>query len=439
MIFLLRFFPHSYLHISIFSHRALFVFYRTNMKKRCCFPILLLCLSLCCLSLIGCGKKVVQRPAPAAPVVVVDKVVEKEIQLHINTTGHTEASQYVSIPARVVGFLQEIKFVPGEMVKEGQPLFLIEQADYIAELNAAESQRKVNEAKAMLSKANLDRNQLLRESKTISEEEYQSTLADYQIALAQIEVSKATIDRAKLNLSYTEINSPLGGKTGPNRVDQGNLVGPGSEKIVLATVAKLDPLFVYFDVSDSDFNAFMLEYQKNKEEAKQRGEPIVEDEKEMNAPFNITILSSTSVIGEVQNTYNGTIKLVDNTIDRSTGTITLRGEVPNPDFLIFPGQICRVQIPYGKGGKAAKEQSILIREEALNSDLNTKYVLLVDKDNIVRRRNIKIGPLLGDRMRVVLSGLQSGETYIYEGIQRARIDDPVKPMSGEEYEKMTGQ
>ncbi|MGL6227233.1 MAG: efflux RND transporter periplasmic adaptor subunit [Thermoguttaceae bacterium] len=411
------------------------------MKKRCCFPDLLLCLCfcLCCFTLIGCGKKVVQRPAPAAPVVVVDKVVEKEIQLHINTTGHTEASQYVSVPARVVGFLQAIQFVPGEMVKEGQPLFLIEQADYIAALNSEEAQLKVNEAKAMLDKANLDRNQQLRESKTISEEEYQSTLADYQIALAQIDVSKAAIDRAKLNLSYTQINSPIGGKTGPNLVDQGNLVGPGSEKIVLATVAKLDPLFVYFDVSDADFNAFMLEYQKNKEEAKQRGEPIAEDEKEMHAPFSITILSSTSVIGEVQNTYNGTIKLVDNTIDRSTGTITLRGEVPNPDFLIFPGQICRVQIPYGKGGKAAKEQSILIREEAINSDLNTKYVLLVDKDNIVRRRNIKIGPLLDDRMRVVLSGLKPGETYIYEGIQRARIDDPVKPMSGEEYEKMTGQ
>ncbi len=476
-----------------------------------------LLVSVLLFSFSGCAKKQAERAAPPPPEVIVDQSYTRDVQLYVHTQGYTKASQQVSIPARVTGFLREINFEPGDFVQEGQPLFQIESDDYVATLNAAEAQLKVDIAKEALAKSNLERSKKLFEAKTAPLEDYQTSLAIHQETIAQIDKSQSVIDRAKLNLGYTKIDAPIGGKTGPNLIDQGNLVGPGSGRTELVTIAKMDPIHVYFDVSDSTFNEFIqkirldenrqkrldrlhkewsaTEHPKSRKSAAAAKTTEVvrdvstiavshtaaaEEPESASAPFGIRPLNqaatppeapaapeapaptataagenqtkvqmldeenlvgltfSIAVLGNAESdeasfAYEGNITLSDNEIDQSTGTIILRGEIANPNYEIYPGQICRVRIP-----SEMIPQAVLVREEAINSDLNTKFLLLVDKDGVVRRRNIRIGDLIHGKERVVLAGLKPGETYIYQGIQKAKIDEKVVPMTREEFDKKHG-
>jgi multidrug efflux pump subunit AcrA (membrane-fusion protein) len=184
---------------------------------------------------------------------------------------------------------------------------------------------------------------------------------------------------------------------------------------------------VEFDISDADFNAI----QQNAKKVSQADNLSISPEGQgFSGKFSIAIMRGPDASADGGFDYEGTLLLTDNTLDASTGTILLRGEIPNPDYRIFPEQICRVRIP-----AELIPNAVLVREEALNSDLNTKFLLVVDKDYTVRRRNVKIGELVNNRMRVILAGLRPGETYIYQGLQRARIDEKVVPLTQEEYDK----
>ena len=374
--------------------------------------------AVCALSLAlpGCSSKPQERPEPPPADVIVEQSISQDVQLYIRSQGETRASQFVSVPARVSGFLKEIKFKPGDVVKEGQQLFQIEPDDYIAALEALEAELKVNQAKEALARSNFERAKKLFESKTIAPEDFQTQTALLQEALGNIDRTKAAITRAKLNLSYTSIVSPVTGKTGPNPIDLGNLVGPGSSQ-ELITVAQMDPIHVYFDIPESHFNVIQEKAQREKTDAVEAS----------GGDFSISLIAKPDEDRGFD--YHGKIQLTDNTLDLSTGTIILRGEISNPDYHIFPGQICRIRIPAEHFPDA-----VLVREEAINSDLNTKFLLLVDKEGVVRRRNVKIGSVFGG-MRVILAGLKAGETYIYQGVQKARIDEKVNPMSEAEYAK----
>ena len=394
------------------------------MTRRLFYGTLTVVLCFCVLMACGCSLSPQGQPTPPAAEVVVDQSITQDVQLYIRVYGNTESSQFVTIPARVTGFLKEIHFQPGELVQEGQPLFQIEPDDYKAALESLEAELKINIAKELLARANFERAQELIEKRTISPQEFQTFAAQLQEALGNIDKTKASITRAQLNLSYTDIRSPVTGKTGPDKVHLGNLVGPGT---TLITVAKLDPIHVYFDISDAHFNAI----QKNAKKVTQADSSSVSPEGQgFSGKFSIAFISGPDVSADEGFDHEGTIQLTDNEIDPSTGTLILRGEVSNPDYRIFPGRICRVRIP-----TELISDAVLVREEAINSDLNTKFLLVVDKDNVVRRRNVKIGELVNGRMRVILIGLKPGETYIYQGIQRAKIDEKVVPLTKAEYEK----
>ncbi|MGL6196250.1 MAG: efflux RND transporter periplasmic adaptor subunit [Thermoguttaceae bacterium] len=391
-----------------------------------------------------------KRPEMPPAVVVVDVSETRDVQLYIETHGLAKSSQEVDIPARVTGILEQIKFKPGDIVQEGQPLFVIEQTDYIATLKSVEAQLESNIASEILAKANLKRAKDLFDSQTISPEEYQTNLANYQQTVAAIKQAEAAIDKAKLNLSYTTINSPVLGKTGPNLVDIGNLVGPGSSNITLINVAKMDPLFVYFDISDADFNAMQARMYKERTKIYDSHNPTAEERKfdnpNTNSPqvlnvdvspegrgvgtrFLVSVLDNPKN-GETPYPHEGTIELVNNTLEPLVGKITLRGILPNPDYMIFPEQTCWIRIP-----TEMLPGAVIVRETAINSNLNSKFVLLVDENNIVRSQDVKLGPLLDDGMRVILKGMKPGMRYIYEGVQKARVDSEVEPLTKEEYDE----
>jgi len=433
---------------------------------------------LCCLSLLflsGCTNKGGggpggAKPGATPPEVIVASVGKDDVQLYIYTEGHTVPSNLVEIRARVSGYLEQLFFEPGALVKEGDRLVLIEQATYQAALDAAEAELISRKAQAALAEANLGRSKVLLERGTISTEEFQTQKANYDIALAAIELAKASVRNAELNLQYTDMRSPITGKTTKNLVDIGNYVSPTGANAVLLAVAQLDPMYVEFKISDRQFSdlkdriGFREAFDRAVNPSEDSDDDDDDDERPLaitGTPIDVSLMTGVNVLNFNFNVPGKIIASVDNRIDFNTGQITLRAEVQNPrlrtkdarDYMIYPFQICRVRIPY-----ELVKDAVLIREEAILTDLDTKYVLVVEKGmfqpkdasgkpllgedgkpippyetDIVHRRDIKIGRLLDSQMRIVLYGVQPGETYIVQGVQRVRIGMEVTPTTLEDY------
>ena|GEM_PF-698603 len=447
---------------------------------------------LCCLLLpflSGCGKKAGAGGPPggtAAPLaeVIVDSVGQEDVQIYIVADAVTVPSNQVMIRARVGGFLEELFFKPGAIVRKGDRLALIEQASYQIALSLAEAELANSEAQASLARANLERQKILLEQRAGTAEDVQTQQAAYDMACARVEMAHANIRRAKLDLEYTDIRAPITGKTTKNLVDIGNYVNPTGLQALLLGITQLDPMYVEFKLNDRQFidlkdrlgfreafqeapdvevsnteisNMEPLNSAEGEQPEERTGRPVALT----GIPIDVSLMTGVDVFSFDFNIPGKIVALVDNQINFSTANITIRAEVANPllntddaeDYMIYPGQVGRVRIPY-----EVVEDAILIREEAILTDLDTKYVLVVtkemrqDKDragnpvmdedgnerpprevHTVTRRDIQLGRLLDSQMRIVRSGLQPGESYIVHGVQRVRIGTEVQPTTLEDY------
>ena len=371
--------------------------------------------------LTGCYK-VPQLPPEVVPQVEVAQVESRDVQLYSLATGYTDASNSVDVVARVEGFLQEAYFVEANVVEKDAPLFLIEQQNYQARYESAVANLEVLKAKAQLTEADLARAKLLIEQKSISDQDYQTSFAANEQAKASVKVGEADVNMAKINLDYTKINAPIRGMINRKAADVGNYVGPGSAHTILTTIKSLNPLYVYLDITDVQFNALMNHL------AKARGDgtepttaPLLVDAGKAPLSFEMAIAGDIVAKGLPDYKYKGTINYIDNTIGRDVGKITFRGEMENPDYHVFPGQICSIRIPY-----AVAKDALVIREAAILTDLSDKYVLVVGEGDIVTRRTIQLGDLIDAEHRIAQSGLKAGEKYIVNGLQKAKIGKPVK-------------
>ena len=234
-----------------------------------------------------------------------------------------------------------------------------------------------------------------------TEKEVQDRRTDRALAAASLKSAQAADDKARLDLDYTEVKSPIAGRVSRNLVDVRNLVGAG-EKTLLTTVVQMDPMLVYFNVSER-FLMHRLAEISHGERRKPRSRFWVRLAHEEGYP------------------HQGTLDFINNTVDAATGTLLVRGEVPNDDGLLFPGAFVRVRLSAG-----TRENAVLVSERALGTDLGGKYLLIVGKDDIVEHRPVTIGGLL-DGMRVIEDGLTGDERYIINGLQRARPGLPVNP------------
>ena len=447
----------------------------------------------------GCGKQqaigspgMVGGGMPKTEVIV-DTVISEDVQLYMYVRGQMQPYKEVEIHARISGYLEGLFFRSGGIVKEGDRLALIEQDQYEVALDAAKAELEVSKARAALAKANLTRAQELVKTKTVSEEEYQSKQAEYEMAVATVELGKASVRKAELDLGYTDIVAPIPGKMTKNLVDVGNYINPGSESATLLRIAQMDPIYVDFEISDrqladlkermgfrSSFNHAVQNLDKpvqtasyapngtgtEKKEKVAQLLPSLNDNQENTELGRIDVsLTTASDVFTADFPLTGRlVALVDNKINRETGQITLRGELRNPllnvngneDYLLYAGQICRVRIPY-----ETVKDAVLVHEEAILTDLDTKYVLIVKKEMytpkdpfgrpmvnpatgqeippteeyVVHRRDVKLGNLLDTQQRIILNGLKKGETYIVKGVQRARIGTPVNMVTLEEFNK----
>ena len=373
------------------------------------------------------------------PEVIVESVLVRDVQAYIDETSLTDAYEFVEIPARVSGVLQEIRYAAGDIVAVGAPLFLIQQEQYQAELKSTEGALASMEAQLNLMEANLSRIQRTFDQGASTKEDLDTATAQRDEAAAAVIQAKAALNIAELNLSYTDIRSPIMGKVDPSVYSTGNLVGPGGNKAILTTVSGMDPIFVKFDISDAQFNsirAYAREHHapvmeegilQQLQEARESGAEVTVQEEgalsrleEFQIPFEMSLIVG-SAPGSGEYPYKGIIETAYNTIDPSTGTITVRGKIPNADYAVFPGQICRVRIPIWKTPDA-----VLVRQEAIGTDLTQRYVYVIDEESVAHRRGVELGAIQPDGTRVVTKGLEKGERYIVSGIQRVRDGSQVK-------------
>jgi len=323
------------------------------------------------------------------PTVVVAKPRLQTITEYYEFIGTTAAIEEVEIRARVQGYLQKLCFVDGADIQKGDILFEIEPESFQAQRDRSYALLKSSEAELVRTELDLRRVQEAVKTNAVSQQQVTTQKAERDKAQALVMANKAALAETELILSYTRIHSPIEGRISRRLVDVGNLVG-ANEQTLLATVVKLQPIYVNFDVSER----FLLEkLEKN------------------SVSYQSTLKFHVGLQHESGYPHEGILNYVDNTVDAGTGTILLRGELPNADKKILPGMYVRVKVPVGEQADA-----VLINEKALATDIGGKYLLLVDQDSRVERRPVQIGRQVGS-MRVITSGLTADDTYILKGLQ----------------------
>jgi RND family efflux transporter MFP subunit len=351
----------------------------------------------------GCREAPAVAPPPPPEVTVATPEV-RDVTVFEEFVGTTEAFRSVEIRARVQGFLDRMAFEPSSFVQRGQLLFVIEPAPYEAQRDRAAANLKSAQAALRRAESDLDRLEQAVRTNAVSQQEVTRARAERDQASAALLEAQAALTNAEIQLGYTRLVSPIDGLVSRNYVDVGNLVGVG-EPTLLTTVRRIDPIYAYFEVSER-FVARALQQQGG-----HRDPDELEDTK------------ATLLLEETGLEIEGYLDTLENTVDTATGTIRVRGVFPNPNAKIFPGFFVRVRLP----GEEI-EDAVLVRETALGTDLGGRYVMVVGADDVVERRYIEPGPLQSDGTRVILQGLEAGERYISEGLQRARPGLPVTPV-----------
>lgn len=358
-------------------------------------------------TLFGGCRQAPEVAPPPPPEVTVATPIQKDVTVFQEFVGSTEAYRSVNIRARVQGLLDEMHFEPSAFVRKGELLFVIEPEPYEAHRDRAAAGLKAAEAGLARAESDLDRLEQAVRTNAVSQQEVTRARAERDQASAAMLQAEAELTNAEIQLEYTTVESPIDGLVSRNYVDLGNLVGAG-EATLLTTVRQIDPIYAYFEVSER-FIAQALD-----ERGGHQG------------PGQTRETSATLLLDETGLEIEGQLDSLENTVDTGTGTIRVRGVFPNSDNKIFPGFFVRVRLP----GELL-EDALLVEESALGTDLGGRYLMIVAKDDegrdIVERRYVEPGPLQPDKSRVILSGLDAGETYITAGLQRARPGMPVTP------------
>ncbi|MFL5245955.1 MAG: efflux RND transporter periplasmic adaptor subunit [Gemmataceae bacterium] len=364
---------------------------------------------------LGCNTAVPVVETPPPPVTV-SLPVHRDIIDYDEYEGRIAAIPMVEVRARVRGQLISVRFEDGQIVEKDVLLFEIDPRTYKAELDAMEAQKAAAEAAFKLAQSTVNRDEKLLPSGAVSRQEYEISLGKLGVSKAEISKATAGIERAKLDLDFTKIKAPITGKISRALVDEGNLVNAGGADTLLTTITAIDPIFVYFNVDDRALARYLRDRpgQKNKDE-KGSQDPL----KERKIPVEV------GLEGEEGFPNKGLLDFADNKVDPGTGTIQLRGSLPNPKRLLAPGMRARVRIPVSDAHKA-----VMVVDRAIGTDQSLKYVYVVGEDHVAKRRDVQLG-LLKNGMRVIKKGLEPTDQVIVNGIQSVRPEMKVDPKLSE--------
>lgn len=361
------------------------------------YPLALLAV----LVMSACGKAPEQAAAMPASKVSVAKVLEQPVNEWDEFTGRLEAPETVQIRPRVSGQIDQVAFTEGALVKKGDLLFQIDPRPFQAEVRRLEAQLQQTRAAASRSDNEAQRGERLRQSNAISAELADSRTTAAQEARAAVAGIQAQLDLARLNLSFTRVTSPISGRVSRAAITAGNLVT--ADVTELTSVVSTDKVYAYFDADERVY----LKYTELARQGR-RG---------------ATTPVYLGLSNEEGNPHLGQMNFVDNQVNPATGTIRGRAVFDNSDGRFTPGLYARLKL-VGSGTYSA----VLITDEAVDTDLGKKFVLVMDGDNKSAYRAVELGPKI-EGLRIVRSGLSKDDTIIVKGLQRVRPGSPVAPQT----------
>jgi len=360
--------------------------------------------------LAGCGQKENKYAPPPPPEVSVSLPLQKPVTDYVELTGNTQAVDQVELQARVEGFLTSIHFKDGDYVKKGDLLFTIEQAPYQAKLQEAQGRLAAEEAQLLRAQQEYDRQLYLFKENATAKSEVERWKAQRDAAQASVEEARANLELARINLGYTRVTAPFDGRVDRHLVDPGNLVGAG-KPTPLAYITRLDPIYAYFNLNERDL-VRVLEKRREKETTDLKENPV---------PVY------GGIEGQKGYPEEGRLDFASTSVDPNTGTILLRAVFDNPQVgaappRLLPGMFMRIRIPVD-----VRPNALLVPERALGVDQGGRYLLLINEQNVVEQRPVKVGARVDEAM-VIEEGLKGDERVVVEGIQRARPGAKVTPV-----------
>ena len=373
----------------------------------------------CCALALGCSEAA-PRPQPEPPKVTVAHPVVREVTDFRDYNGTAAASAKVEIRSRVRGYIEQVHFVDGQQVNAGDLLFELDPRPFELEIDAAKQQLALDQAQLEASQLDEQRQKDLMASKAGTKADLEKSIATRKSWEAKIEIAQELIRSKELDKEYSRITAPIPGQVSRAMLTKGNLVNAGGSDPLLTTLVSIDPIYIYFNVDERT----LLQYRENRKvkEADGKLPPVTEAK----IPFEFGLETESGFPNK------GVIDFAENTITASTGTIQIRGRAENADRRYVPGSRVRVRVatsdPY---------QATVVPDIAILSDQDRKYVLALNAEKVVVRKDVIPGKLLDDGMRVVRTPpeaknpLTAEDLIVTVGLQRARINYPDQPMNDE--------
>jgi RND family efflux transporter MFP subunit len=357
---------------------------------------------LALVALAGCEQNTFVPPPP--PKVEVALPVQRPITRYFETTGNTAPIKSVDLVARVQGFLQSIDYKDGDFVKQGTPLFTIEPQTYKLKLDQAKAAEAGADASVKQAEADFKRQTDLVARQAVSQATLDTSTSTRDNAQASLQQAQANTRIAEVNYGYTKVTAPFDGVVSAHLVSVGELVGAASPT-QLATIVALDPIYVNFNVNEQDVLRIRAE-------ARRKGLTPADLKQ---TPVEVGLQTEDGY------PHEGKLDYVAPTINQSTGTLAVRGVIPNADRVLLPGYFVRVRVPVDK-----EQDALLIPDTALGSDQSGRYVLVVTAENVVEQRKVQTGPI-DNGLRVIDGGLKGDDRVVIAGMLRAIPGEKVDP------------
>ncbi len=362
-----------------------------------------LVLSLASLALSGC-KGSAQPQTPPPPEVSVIEVKPAPVTVFNEYVAQTQAPDTIEIRSQVTGLLERQVFTDGARVKKGDVLYVIDQRPFEAQLAQAKASLAQAEANLVNAKQNLARNSRLIAQKAVSQQDYDTAVAQERSGTALVEAQKALLRNVELNLEFATLRASREGFMSTSLVKPGALIT--TQQTLLTTLYSSDPMWVNFSISEDRF----LELQKTLKHPPG-------DRPDTAPPFHIRLADGTDY------SLAGKLNFIDATIDQKSGTLQVRISIPNPDRLLRPGLFVRVIVAAFENPNA-----IRIPQQAVQELQGLKTAYVVGADDKAEARQIVANYRIGSDW-VVDSGLHAGDRIVIEGLGKVRPGAPVKPVA----------